>query len=156
MRCLALSLAALFSLNSLTVGENEVPVLDIYRMIQYDQNDHQFGSRRAAVNMMAVPHTSQRDLSRRAVVLEFASVTEELLDELLVERSAGALFIVLPKSLDSVSDEALRKWRSVENNLINREISVPVYFTFDSDEAQQLRSIIDQQSEDTQVIQRHQ
>ena len=126
-------------------------MLDIYRLIQYDQGDRQFGSRRASVNMMAVPHTSNRDLSRRAVVLEFASVTEELLDELLVERSAGALFIVLPKSVDTVTTEALKKWRSVENSLINREISVPIYFTFDSDQARQLRSIIDQQSEDTQV-----
>jgi hypothetical protein len=136
---------------ALTAGESEVPVLDIYRLIQYDQSDRQFGSRRAAVNMMAVPHTSTRDLSRRAVVLEFASVTEELLDELLVERSAGALFIVLPKSVDSVDADAMKKWRSVENSLINREISVPIYFTFDSDEARQLRAIIDQQSEDTQV-----
>ena len=147
---LSLLLVLLCSLSS-TIGESEVPVLDVYRLIQYDQNDRHFGSRRASVNMMAVSHTSERDLSRRAVVLEFASVTDELLDELLIERSAGALFIVLPKSVETVSAEALKKWRTVENSLISREISVPVYFTFDSDEAQQLRSIIDQQSEDTQV-----
>ena len=32
-------------------GDREVPVLDVYRMIQYDQNEMRFGSRRSGINM---------------------------------------------------------------------------------------------------------
>ena len=59
---------------------------------------------------------------------------------------------MLPKSLDGLSEETLQQWRRVESSLVGREISVPVYFTFDSKEAHELRRRVEHSSDDALLV----
>lgn len=118
---------ALLSLCTVPVsGEGDVLEFDAYRMVQYDRNGEELGSRSSALSKLAVPAGGKGNLDRKAVVLDFDKVTTELLDELLDQRAAGGLVIVLPADLSSVSSEARAKWSAIEQALAEKQVASPV------------------------------
>jgi hypothetical protein len=106
-------------------GEGDVLEFDAYRMVQYDRNGEELGSRSSALSNLAVPAGVKGNLGRKAVVLDFDKVTTELLDELLDQRAAGGLVIVLPADLSSVSSEARAKWSAIEQALAEKQVARP-------------------------------
>ncbi|KAJ1485458.1 hypothetical protein T484DRAFT_1945464 [Baffinella frigidus] len=117
---------ALLSLCTVPVsGEGDVLEFDAYRMVQYDRNGEELGSRSSALSKLAVPAGGKGNLDRKAVVLDFDKVTTELLDELLDQRAAGGLVIVLPADLSSVSSEARAKWSAIEQALAEKQVASP-------------------------------
>jgi len=60
-------------------GEGDVLEFDAYRMVQYDRNGEELGSRSAALSNLAVPAGGKGNLGRKAVVLDFDKVTSSLL-----------------------------------------------------------------------------
>lgn len=103
-------------------GQSEVPEFEAYRMVQWDRGTEELGSRSASLSKLVVPVDTPGSLEKRATVLDFEQVTSELLDDLLDERSVGGLVIVLPADLGGVSDEAMAKWRSIEQSLVEKQV----------------------------------
>jgi len=132
-------------------GESSIPVLDVYRMVQYDQGDAMLGSRRSGVSMLASP-SAKGEVSRKAVVLDFNSVTEELLDELIGTKPAGALIIVLPENLGELSDQQRATWMKAESNLMKRKAPMSVYFTVDGEEARAMKAKVEQNMGDVKLV----
>lgn len=132
-------------------GDDEVPVLDVYRMLQYDHADQQLGSRKAALSLPAVPSTAL-DAARSVVVIEFSKLTEAKIHDILFTKKAGGLLIILPAPGDTVSPEVEDQWRQVEHNLMSREIPIPVYLTFDGENAKQLKAAVERGAGDTQLV----
>jgi hypothetical protein len=138
-----------------TVGgqrQNDIREVDVFRMIQLEEMDQQRrGSQRSAVSLPAAPKTA-RQVSRQMVVLDFESATETQIQDLLVDRPAGAILIVLPESLDNISSEMRERWMQVESSLMNREIPMSVYFTFDKDQAKGLVNKVEQNTGDVHLV----
>ena len=120
-------------------GESEVPEFDAYRMVEYDFKDQQLGSRQGKVSMGAVTPAAP-SAARRMVVVVFEQATVQLVNELLGEKKAGGLLIVLPspESIASVSAASAERFRAVESYLMHRHVPVPVYFAFDGPDTQKL------------------
>jgi hypothetical protein len=132
--------------------QNEIPEVEVFRMIQYEEGEQQRrGSQRSAVSMPAASK-AEKDYSRRVVVLDFESATESRIQELLVEKPAGALLIVLPESLDEISKEKRQQWMQIESGLMGREVPLSVYFTFNKDQAKGLLNKVEQEAGDAQLV----
>jgi len=150
LSCLAL-VVMMSSMMTSVRSEDDVPRLDVYRMIQYDEGDQHFGSRRFAVSMPAADPSQAGDLARRVVVIDFNQLTEPVLDDLL-NKNIGALLIILPKDVEAVDVAELEQWKKVEHSLMGREIPVPVYFAFDGEHAQSLKDTISSNAKNTQLV----
>jgi len=144
---------ALLSLCTVPVsGEGDVLEFDAYRMVQYDRNGEELGSRSSALSKLAVPAGGKGNLDRKAVVLDFDKVTTELLDELLDQRAAGGLVIVLPADLSSVSSEARAKWSAIEQALAEKQVKAPVFFAFANEQTAALVAAVERGAGDTQLV----
>jgi len=146
-----LSAALLVGLCVLVGGENVIPSLDVYRMVQYDLGDAMLGSRRSGVSNMATS-SIKGDVSKKAVVLDFSAVTEEVLEEMIVTRPAGALIIVLPEKMGELSEKQRATWMKAEQSLLQRKAPMAVYFTVDSEDARAMKERVDQNSGDVKLV----
>jgi hypothetical protein len=81
-------------------------------------------------------------MNRNVLVVDFASATQPYLEQLLDERKAAGLLLVLPEGYDdpaSTSPSQLKTWLSLEQWLLRREVKVPVYFTVQSSATDSLK-----------------
>lgn len=143
-RCQALLLAAAAALLLTRVGgESDVPEFDAYRMVEYNFRDQQLGSRQSKVSMGAVTPAAT-EVKRRMVVVRFEEASVELVDELLGERRAGGLLVVLPspEAMPALSAASVERFQAVEQMLLHRLVPVPVYFAFDGPETQKLAATL--------------
>lgn len=80
-----------------------------YRLAQFRSNGEPKGSRASSFNLQATSvdgstiATAKRLLNRAAAIVRIEDATAELLTELLFERKVGALLLVLPRDLETVS-----------------------------------------------------
>ena len=134
-------------------GESEVPEFDAYRMVEYDFRDQHFGSKKSTVSMGAVT-PSAANPSRKMVVVSFEQADVALVDQLLGEKAAGGLLIVLPspESMATLSAASAERFREVEQYLMRRQVSVPVYFAFDGAETKKLVARLESSSTDPQLV----
>ena len=134
-------------------GESEVPEFDAYRMVEYDFRDQQLGSKKSTVSMGAVT-PSAANPSRKMVVVSFEQANVALVDQLLGEKAAGGLLIVLPspESMATLSAASAERFRAVEQSLMRRQVPVPVYFAFDGAETKKLVARLESSSGDSQLV----
>ncbi len=107
-----------------------------------DRGSDSLGSRKTAFNLLAAPAGTEGDLSRRVVVIKIEECTLEFLDRVLNEQKAGALLFIIPDNLDDFSEETISHWKSIEESLVERDLSIPVYFALASDDLKGLQSQI--------------
>ncbi len=101
-----------------------VHVFDVYRMFQFDRGTS-FGSQKAAINALATSATRRGSLARSLVILPFAAVDIDKLDEIIDKRNAAgtsankstgliisALLILLPSlhgTQQSITDKGMQR-----------------------------------------------
>ncbi|EKX35240.1 hypothetical protein GUITHDRAFT_146649 [Guillardia theta CCMP2712] len=122
---------------------HDVPTLEAYRMFEYDDKGQQLGSRKSAVNMLAVPASSSSEFGRRVVVADLQDLSAVYVEKLFVERSAGGLLAILPKDIDIENPEQRSKWLEVETALAKMRVNAPVYFAFESNQTQNLKRMLE-------------
>uniref|UniRef100_A0A7S1C4M0 BOS complex subunit NCLN n=1 Tax=Bicosoecida sp. CB-2014 TaxID=1486930 RepID=A0A7S1C4M0_9STRA len=124
-------------------AEATVPV---YRLAQYDAGGEELGSRAAAVDLLATSARAAADggielpgstaaslVGRRVVVLRVADASAALVQDVL-DAKPGALLLVVPGELSSVSAPDLARWRALEVQLLTQRVATPVYFAVDDGE----------------------
>jgi hypothetical protein len=87
----------------------------------------------AAAAEVSTAKSPAADLQRKVVVESIATLTPARVRSLLRVRLAGALLIVLPADLSSVSGAQLAQYKLLEKFLATRSWDAPVYFAFDDE-----------------------
>ncbi|XP_044309413.1 nicalin isoform X2 [Varanus komodoensis] len=111
----------------------------VYRMQQYELGGQPYGTRNAVLNTEA--RTVEADvLSRRCVMMRLMDFSYEQYQKAL-RQSAGAVVIILPRSISAVPQDVIRQFMEIEPEMLAMETIVPVYF---AEEDSELLSIYEQ------------
>ncbi|OXB66657.1 UNVERIFIED_CONTAM: hypothetical protein H355_012512 [Colinus virginianus] len=104
----------------------------VYRMQQYELGGQPYGTRSAVLNTEA--RTVEADvLSRRCVMMRLLDFSYEQYQKAL-RQSAGAVVIILPRSISSVPQDVVKQFMEIEPEMLAMETIVPVYFAVEDDE----------------------
>ncbi|CAG5120235.1 unnamed protein product [Candidula unifasciata] len=110
---------------------NAAQEFGVYRMQQFDLQGSSFGCKNSVINMEARAIDSKM-LTRRCAVARLQDVTMPKYRELM-SQNAGALLVILPKNLSALSLEEKQHLQSLEQELLQEAVSVPVYFATESE-----------------------
>ncbi|KAK2164437.1 hypothetical protein LSH36_63g03013 [Paralvinella palmiformis] len=108
----------------------------VYRMQQYDLHGSAYGCRNALVNVEARP-LDTTSFTRRCLVTKLMEFTTEKYKELITQ-NAGGVLILLPDNLTSLKPEEKEHVMELEQELLQEESHLPVYFTPETDELLEL------------------
>ncbi|XP_063434320.1 BOS complex subunit ncln-like [Mytilus trossulus] len=112
-----------------------------FRMQQYDLHGSHHGCQAAQVNMEARPIDAKM-ITRRCIVTKMKEFTMAKYRD-LIQENAGALLIILPRNLTSLSDDDRQHLQTVEKDLAEEgSVSIPVYFAEETDELLQVYDAI--------------
>jgi len=117
---------------------------DVYRLVSYEQNGKQFGSKISSFSLVGTHFSG--DLLRKLALIRLSELNEENLNNLFNKKPSG-LLIILPK--DQIGDKEASFWGVISENLSNieysseskvivsRSIQIPVYFCEESETIRQ-------------------
>ncbi|VDH93180.1 Hypothetical predicted protein [Mytilus galloprovincialis] len=112
-----------------------------FRMQQYDLHGSHHGCQAAQVNMEARPIDAKM-ITRRCIVTKMKEFTMAKYRD-LIQENAGALLIILPRNLTSLSEDDRQHLQTVEKDLAEEgSVSIPVYFAEETDELLQVYDAI--------------
>ncbi|XP_047139555.1 BOS complex subunit ncln isoform X1 [Hydra vulgaris] len=114
--------------SSAVAASNDFPV---YRMQQYDLYGAKYGSRSASINLEARSLISD-NLIRRCAVVRIAQLQIDQLQKAISD-GLSALLILLPANIEKVSNATLERIQYLENNLLQVDLPIPVYFSHETD-----------------------
>lgn len=97
----------------------------VYRMQHFDLHGVPRGSRHAPVNLEARSLTGW-STARQCIVARLEDITSDQFRE--IRSKAGALLLVLPRQISSLSDEAKQHILELERAMLEQEVPIPVYF----------------------------
>ncbi|CAG2195198.1 Nicalin,Nicalin-1 [Mytilus edulis] len=110
-------------------------------MQQYDLHGTHHGCQAAQVNMEARPIDAKM-ITRRCIVTKMKEFTMAKYRD-LIQENAGALLIILPRNLTSLSEDDRQHLQTVEKDLAEEgSVSIPVYFAEETDELLQVYDAI--------------
>jgi hypothetical protein len=104
----------------------------VFRMQQYDLQGVTHGCRSALVNVEAQPVGASSYL-RKCVVAKIKELTIDKVKD-AVQQNAGGLLVVVPQELDKLSDPEKEHLVDLEQDLLEEETQLPIYFTEETSE----------------------
>lgn len=116
----------------------------VFRMQQYDFAGVKYGSRTALINLEARSLASE-NLIRRCAVVKIHQLNIEQL-KTAISNGLSGLLILLPTDLDGLitaGGDKLDRLRKLEEELLETELPIPVYFTYESEDITQLYNEVD-------------
>lgn len=108
----------------------------VYRMQQYDLHGTAYGCRNALVNVEARPIESSM-LTRRCVITRLRELTLDKYRDIL-SQGAGGLLVLLPRNMTDLNDKDKEHLLELEQDMLQEETQVPVYFTEETRELLQI------------------
>ncbi|XP_048731997.1 BOS complex subunit ncln-like [Ostrea edulis] len=102
------------------------------RMQQYDLHGVSYGCRSSPVNMEARPIDAKM-ITRRCIVARLQEVSISKYRD-LIQENVGALLVLLPSNLSSISKEDKQLLQILEKDLLTEETTMPVYFALETEE----------------------
>nr|CAG4650810.1 EOG090X02MW [Simocephalus serrulatus] len=99
----------------------------VYRLQHFDLQGVKYGSRSSTLNFEA-RSIDTRLPARKCVILMINEFSPSRFRELINE-GVGALLIIIPSDLESLTDDMRENIIDTERFLLNQEIAIPVYFT---------------------------
>eukprot|EP00475_Leptophrys_vorax_P043289 TRINITY_DN8281_c0_g1_i1.p1 TRINITY_DN8281_c0_g1~~TRINITY_DN8281_c0_g1_i1.p1 ORF type:complete len:607 (+),score=168.47 TRINITY_DN8281_c0_g1_i1:169-1821(+) len=111
-----------------------------HRLVQFDKNGQQFGSRRAVITQIAASHKLQEGVSRRMVLVHAQDLTVDKLTDLVDNKHAAGLLVILPQD-ESLLDKAA--FGEIEQYFFSRAFQIPVYFAFEDSELTEMVQYLD-------------
>jgi hypothetical protein len=115
---------------------------EAHRLVQYDKGGKPWGSRKATVNHVVAHGEGTNDLTRNVALVKMEQLTLELLESIRL-RHAPALLVVLPRDFSKISDDVLTEWKEIEQYLLNAEVTMAVWFTYESPEVENIISVLE-------------
>ena len=112
-----------------------------FRMIQYDLNGQAYGSRQAFASS-EVRLWSHANLNRKAALIRLEKLTIERFRS-LVSKGISSLFIVMPTTNSSWTDEQKVQICDLETILLGESVPIPVYFLLDTPQMNDLYKSIE-------------
>nr|CAG4634664.1 EOG090X02MW [Alona affinis] len=112
----------------------------VYRLQHFDLQGIKYGSRSSVLNFES-RSIETRNPARKCIIMKVQEFSTGRFRELINE-GIGALLIVLPSDLDSLSDELKENILEAENFLLSQEILIPVYFTYQSSQLDEIYASI--------------
>lgn len=129
---IALPIFIIISPANPVAASHEFPV---YRMQQFDLQGIPHGCRSAPINIEARSLTTW-STSRHCVITQLQELTIETFRD--VAERAGALLIILPSDLASLTTEQKQHTLELEDLMLGQEVPIPVYFTMWTPELQNM------------------
>lgn len=126
-------LVSIFLVLSPADAAHEFPV---YRLQHFDLQGIKYGSRSAIFNFEA-RIDEVRLPARKCVIMKIKNFNNIRFKELITE-GVGAIVIILPADLDSISADLREQILDTERYLLTQEVSIPVYFTLESPQLQEI------------------
>jgi len=105
----------------------------VFRVQQFDLNGVKFGSRAAAINLEARSILAD-NLIRRCAVVRGIKVNIDIINKAINDGLSG-LLILIPKELSSISEENLQNLKQLEIDLLETQVPIPVYFSYETEDA---------------------
>jgi len=130
-------LLPIFIILSPADAAHEFPV---YRLQHFDLQGAKYGSRSAVLNFEA-RSIDTRLPARKCVILTINEFSSTRFRELVAE-GVGALVIILPSNMDSLPEDLREQITDAEKFLLSQEVTIPVYFTTQSPELDDIFSNI--------------
>jgi len=87
---------------------------DVYRLVAYEQNGKQFGSKVSSFSLVGTHFSG--DLLRKLALIHLSELNEENLNNLFAKKPSG-LLIILPK--EQIGENEASLWGVVSENLSN-------------------------------------
>ncbi|KZS07100.1 Nicalin [Daphnia magna] len=108
----------------------------VYRLQHFDLQGVKYGSRSSTLNFEA-RSIDTRLPARKCVILMINEFSPSRFRELINE-GVGALLIIIPSDLESLSYDVRENILDMEKFLLSQEIAVPVYFTHHSNQIEEM------------------
>jgi len=115
--------------------------MPVFRLQQFDLSGSAFGSRSSILSLEAATQLSSAP-SRQCLIVRLLDLTLESLQDLLA-KGPGGLLILMPQTLDQVTDEYREILQSVEQYLMSESFGMPVYFAVETEEAVEMYESIE-------------
>nr|CAG4636847.1 EOG090X02MW [Ceriodaphnia reticulata] len=112
----------------------------VYRLQHFDLQGVKYGSRSSTLNFEA-RSADTRLPARKCVILMINEFNPSRFRELINE-GVGALLIIIPSELESLSDDMRENILDTEKFLLSQEIAIPVYFTPHSEKLEEIYTSI--------------
>ena len=119
---------------------------NVYRVQHFDLQNTRFGSRQSIMNLESVSVSQIKEsFAKKCVIFKINDLVDkmETFQTLIDETLAAGILIIIPKNMKSLTDHQMEKFLAFERYLVNKEIQIPVYVTFES---KQLSDIYETQS----------
>ncbi|CAD8149689.1 unnamed protein product [Paramecium octaurelia] len=101
--------------------------LDVYRMVGIEQDQFWSGSKIASFQLLTT-HWSELS-TRKVALIKFSEINPNSISELLTNKPNGVLIILDQLSQDNES----QIWDLITNNLGPKGATIPIYFTYESE-----------------------
>ncbi|CAH1797520.1 unnamed protein product [Owenia fusiformis] len=108
----------------------------VYRMQQYDLQQTKYGCKNAIVNVEARP-INANTYTRRCIVAQLHEMTNEKFKN-MQEQNAGGLLVLLPSNMSRLSDKEKEHLLELEQDMMQEETVLPVYFTTETEELMEI------------------
>merc|ERR1712176_628344 len=84
-----------------------------YRLLQYNHEDEEFGSRRTKVDFLASPATTTDTLTRKIILLKLVDVTADQITRLGERENVDAVLVLIPRDIGEVSltSDETERWK---------------------------------------------
>ncbi|XP_046436875.1 nicalin-like [Daphnia pulex] len=112
----------------------------VYRLQHFDLQGVKYGSRSSTLNFEA-RSVDTRLPARKCVILMINEFNPSRFRELINE-GVGALLIIIPSDLESLSNDMRENILDTEKFLLSQEIAIPVYFTHHSQQLEEMYTSI--------------
>ena len=125
--------------------------LNVYRVQHFDLQNTRLGCRQSIMNLESVSVSQIKEsFAKKCVIFKMNDLVEKMdtFQTLIEEAVTAGILIIIPKNIRSLSGDQLEKFLSFERYLVNKEIQIPVYLTFES---KQLIDIYEMQSKTPQI-----
>lgn len=124
--------------------------LDVHRLAQFELAGNTHGSKQAALTMDARGPTAAHVL-RKTIVARMTELSVSGLRE-LVSGGAGGLLLLLPPGLgQGLQEEARESIVALEEELLNAELDIPIYFAEETEELLELHSTLTSEGEGSEA-----
>jgi hypothetical protein len=142
---------------------------EAYRLIQYDKEQTNLGSRRTSFNSpIEIPRKQNetgkinsesllgkvKSFSRDFIILNIQEIAnlrteEKIINEITERADVNSILIVLPKDISKLSKETINCFQKLETFLLSQEIQKSVYFSFEDEEISHIQNSLSKEKSST-------
>jgi hypothetical protein len=135
-----LPIFAIMTLMPIVMSVSPVRALNqytVYRVQHFDLHNSRFGSRNSIINLEAITVSQIREgFARKCLILRITDLFDKLdtFQTIVEDQLAAGLLIIIPETMRSLNSQQLNQLLIFEKSLLNKEIQIPIYLTYESKE----------------------